>query len=309
MTVNERSTPPRRSPNYGGRFGFGFFHWLIRLLGVRAAYVWLAFVAPYFVLLRPSARRSASHYLKRRFPGRGPIWHFFTAIRYFYRFGQVLIDQGVIGIRGTNALRVDFPLERDLYQRAHKGRGLVLLTSHVGGWQSAMACMRFLDLPVHFQFKREAHTEGRHFFDLAGQSDAFRIVDPSGFLGGMVQMTNALSAGECVSLMGDRAWGARTLKTPFLGQPAAFPISPYHLAVVTGAGLVALLTVRTGKLSYRIESLCLTDGLDRDSLSRDEAIAELLRRYALFLERFLEKHPLMWFNFFDFWAEGKETFE
>jgi predicted LPLAT superfamily acyltransferase len=297
------------SPNYGGKLGFGFFHVLIRLLGVRAAYVWLGFVVPYYVLLRPSARRSASHYLRRRFPARGPAWRFFATIRYFFRFGQVLIDQGVVGIRGMDALRVEFPDERELYDRAHQRKGLVLLTSHVGGWQSAMACMRFLELPVHFQFRREAHTEGRHFFDLAGLSGAFRIVDPAGFLGGMVQMTGALAAGECVSVMGDRAWGARTLATPFLGAPAAFPISAYHLATVTGADLVALLTVRTGPLTYRIESRCLTDGLDRAALSREEAIAELLRRYAAFLESYLEKHPFMWFNFFDFWAEGKATFE
>ncbi|NQU44958.1 hypothetical protein HQ520_16855 [bacterium] len=296
----------RISPDYGGRFGYGFFHILVRLLGVTPAYVFLAFLIPYYVLFRPKARRAAMPYLNRRFPERGGIWRFFAAFVYFYKFGQVLIDQGAMGILGPGAFRVEFPDEEELYRRAGSGKGLVLLTSHVGAWQAAMVNMRALPVPVHFQFLRQGHTEGRHFFDLAGESAQFRIVDPTGFLGGMVQMTNALHAGECVSVMGDRAWGGRTLDSEFLREKAPFPIGGYHMALSTGADLVALLTVRTGKLAYRIESHYLTDALEA-GLPRDEAQRALLARYIEKMEQYVDKHPFMWFNFFDFWAGGQEN--
>lgn len=119
-------------------------------------------------------------------------------------------------------------------------------------------------------------------------------------------MTNALDAGECVALMGDRAWGGRTRQVSFLGEGAEFPIAPYHLAVLTGAELVVLLAVRTGKFAYRLEHVRITEGFDYSSMSRDEAIAELLRRYVKCLEEYLAKNPLMWFNFFDFWNREVE---
>ena len=66
-----------------------------------------------------------------------------------------------------------------------------------------------------------------------------------------------------------------------------------------------LLTERTGPLTYRIESFCLSDGCDWRGLPRSEAVRRLLERYVACLERYLEKHPYLWFNFFDFWA-GEE---
>lgn len=309
MAERVAASGKRASPNYGGRLGFGIFKLVLRLVGVVPAYVLLAFVAPYYVLIRASARRSAEPYLRRRFPDIGPVWRFLATIFYFYRFGQTLIDQGALGALGPGRFRVDFPGEDELYRRAKARRGMILLTSHVGCWQSAMANMRYLEVPVSFQFKKEEHTEGRHFFDIAGESDRFRLIDPDGFLGGMVEMTNALNRGEVVSVMGDRAWGERTLDAPFLGEPAAFPLAAYYLSLATGAELVALLTERVGRMAYRIEAFYLSDGLDLTGLGREEAMRRMLERYATCLEQYLDKRPFMWFNFFDFWSRGKEARE
>jgi predicted LPLAT superfamily acyltransferase len=304
-----------QSPDYGGNIGHAIFHAVLRLLGVVPAYFLLALVAPYYVLVRGSARRSAAPYLKRRFPGQSPIRRFFTTVAYFYRFGQALIDQAAMGVLGPERFHVDFPDEEALYRRARKGKGLILLTSHAGSWQTAMANMRCLDVPVHFQFNDEDHTAGRHFFDLAGERGAFRIISPTAFLGGMVEMTHALTAGECVSVMGDRAFGGHTREALFLGERAAFPIAAYHLAATTGADLVVLLTHRIGRLAYRIESHCITDSplagkmpASQDTaLPREEAIEMLLGRYVGLLERYVAEHPFMWFNFFDFWATPQQT--
>ncbi|MFP4380048.1 MAG: hypothetical protein ACLFUS_06040 [Candidatus Sumerlaeia bacterium] len=299
----------RRSPNYGGRLGYGIFEFVLRHFGVIPAYVMLAFVAPYYVIFRYNARKSAAPFLRHRFPERGSVWRFFATIYYFYRFGQVLIDQGVMGVLGPEHFHVDFPGEDELYRRAQQRKGMILLTTHAGAWQYAMANMRNLEVPVSFQFKKEEHTEGRHFFDMSGESEQFHLIDPDGFLGGMVEMTNALSKGEIVSVMGDRAWGAQTMDAEFLGEKAAFPLAAYHLAHVTGAELVALLTVRTGRLSYRIEAHYLSENLDREGRSRAAIMEQLLGAYVTRLEQYLKKHPFLWFNFFDFWANSKETEE
>lgn len=294
-----------QSPDYGGKFGYGFFHLLLRLCGVTPAYVFLALIIPYYVLLRPSARRSASYYLRHRFPSHGPLRRLLDLFIHFYRFGQVLIDQGAIGILGQERFQVDFPAEQELYELARRqheaGRGLVLLTSHLGNWRPAMAKIGNLGVTVNFQFQLEPHMAGRHFFDLTGQQNKFKIVPPSGFLGGVVEFTNALKAGECVSMMGDRAFGAKTRKQRFLGAEAFFPILPYQLALCTESPVVALLTARTGKLRCHMEYVCLSEGLDLAALPRQEAIDQLLARYVACLERYLEKYPFMWFNFFDIW--------
>lgn len=228
-------------------------------------------------------------------------------VRHYYAFGQVLIDQAAMGVLGPARFSVDFPGAAELHHLAQERRGLVLLTSHIGNWQTAMANMGDLEVPVHFQLQLQDHTEGHHFFDLAGEQRRFRIVSPRGFLGGMVELAGALQAGECVAVMGDRAWGGKTQTATFLGEPAQFPITPYHLTVRTGSELVVLLTARTGKCAYRIEHTRITDADVLTGMSRDEAVTELMRRYVACLEDYVARYPRMWFNFFDFWSRSREN--
>jgi len=302
----ERQAAPR-SPNYGGRLGYAIFHRTLRWFGVTPAYCLLAFVVPYYVLIRGRARRSVRPYLKRRFPERGALWRFFAGAFYFYRFGQVLIDQSAMGILGEERFRVEFPSARKFYRLAHRRRGVVLLGSHVGNWQTSMGKVDVLGLPVHFQFRLERHTEGQHFFDMAKNKDRFRFVSPDGFMGGLIELTNALAAGECVAMMGDRAYGAPVQPEVFLGARAPFPITPHHLAASTGADLVALLTVRTGKLAFRMDCVRLASGRPGGGPGKDERIELSLRRYVRSLERHVEESPFQWFNFFDFWGGGEQT--
>jgi predicted LPLAT superfamily acyltransferase len=297
----------RRSPDYGNRIGHAIFYGLIRWLGVTPAYWLLALIVPYYVLCRPSARRSAEAYLGRRFPGQGALRRFWTTTRYFYRFGQVLIDQSALGILGRDRFKVEFPRERELYELAQQRRGLVLLTTHAGSWHAAMGSMGHLGVPVHFQLRLAQDAPGRHFFELSGERDQFRIISPEGFLGGVVELTHALQEGECISMMGDRAWGAKTRRMRFLGEEASFPVIPYQLALRTGAELVALLAVRTGKMACRIEMTRLTDQGASIPASREEALDALLGRYVRCVERYLDKYPFMWFNYFDLWKNKDEA--
>ncbi|MFH1575104.1 MAG: DUF2062 domain-containing protein, partial [Acidobacteriota bacterium] len=295
------------SPDYGGRLGHAIFYRLIRTVGVTPAYLLLGLVVPYYVIIRGRARRSASHYLRRRFPGRSPVWRFFATAVHFYRFGQTLIDQAALGILGPECLRVEFAGGERFRRLALRRRGLVMITSHVGNWQTAMARIGHLAVPVHFQFRLEEHTRGRHFFDVAGGQDRFRIVSPDGFMGGLIELTNALRAGECAAVMGDRSFGAAARHEIFLGAPAAFPVTPYHLAITSGADLIVLLTRRTGRLSVCIECVRIGSARRAGTAPRDEQIGILLKRYVRCLERYLVESPLMWFNFFDFWNGDKQT--
>jgi len=119
-------------------------------------------------------------------------------------------------------------------------------------------------------------------------------------------VTLNIARGEVVAIMGDRAWGAKTMEMEFLGEKAAFPITPYYLVAATGADLVVSLTVRTGRLSFSIMAEHISGDRDWTKMPREEAVKTLLQRYVACLEEYLEKNPYMWFNFFDFWAVNKK---
>lgn len=294
-----------KKPAYGNNLGFWFFHILIKIGGPLPAYVLLAFVLPYYLLIRGSARKSASYYLKRRFPDYGPLKTFFVTCHHFMQFGKVLIDQACMGILDRKKFHVDFQDADKFRNLVQSKKGLVLLTTHAGNWMTAMATMDNMPVPVNLLLNIE-NSDGRHFFDLSGEKSNFKFIPPTGFMGGLVEAVNALNKGEIVSIMGDRLEGARATYIDFLGEKAPFPVTPYHLSCATGADIVVLLTVRTGKLSFSIETHCITEGMDLSGKNRSETIKLLAKKYAALLEKYMSKHPFMWYNFFDFWSEEEK---
>ena len=173
-----------------------------------------------------------------------------------------------------------------------------------------MAVVYDIDKPFNFLLRLEDHVADRYFFNLSGNDKNIKIIDPTAFMGGLVQVTQVLQHGETVSIMGDRAWGARTMEYEFLGEKALFPITPYHLVAANGSDLIILLTARTGKLEFRIDYIHFPyEDMDLKDKSKQEKISYLLGKYVTILESYVKKYPFMWFNFFNFWDVQKEKYE
>ncbi|MBE0597574.1 MAG: lipid A biosynthesis acyltransferase, partial [Desulfuromonadales bacterium] len=211
------------SRSIGSQLQHRIFYLLIRLGGRRAAYALLYFVVLYYVLFRPSLRRRAYPYLRRRFPQHPP--RLGDSFRMSLSLGQVLVDRAVVGILGPTALQVGLEGRQELIDLVAEGRGLILMTAHVGCWQVAMSAFDFLQVPVNLLMQREEGDIDRHYFEHAGIDSPYRIIDPRGFLGGALEMIEVLKRGEVLSVMGDRMLGndRNAAEADFLGAPVRFP--------------------------------------------------------------------------------------
>ncbi len=292
---------PKKAPRYGHRTGHRIFRWVILHFGVGPAYAVLVPVIGYYVLFRPSAARAAAPYIRRRFPGRGRWGRLRLTYRHYYQFGLCLVDQAAAGLLGSESLRIEFPDAEVLRRLSDEGRGLVFITSHVGIWQRAISVLGFMGRTVYLHLRRDAASEsmGLAAFGKPGP----RIVSPDDFLGGIPELSSALTHGNIVAVMGDRGFGSATCaRVGFLGDDAPFPLLPYHLALTTNSDIAVFLTSRIGRMRIRLRADVIRMTPDWRALDKEEARTRLLRRYAGLLEDHLREHPLMWFNFFDFWA-------
>lgn len=292
---------PKKASRYGHRAGHRIFRWVIRHLGVGPAYAVLVPVIGYYVFCRPSVVRAAAPYLRRRFPGRSRWGRLWLTYRHCYQFGLCLVDQAASGILGPESLRIEFPDAEVLRRLSGENRGLVFITSHVGIWQQAISVLGFMRRPVFLHLRRDAASEsmGLAAFGEPGP----RIVSPDDFLGGIPELSSALTHGNIVAVMGDRGFGSATCaRVGFLGEDAPFPLLPYHLALTTNSDIAVFLTSRIGRMRIRLRVDVIRMTPDWRDLDKEEARTRLLCRYAGLLEDHLREHPLMWFNFFDFWA-------
>jgi predicted LPLAT superfamily acyltransferase len=291
------------SRSVGKRWQFSLFGVLLRAGGRRIGYVCMYVVVAWYVLLRPFVRRRCRYYLDRRFPDvKNPVvrlWHDYRRIE---ALGESLVDRLAYGLLGPKTVQLDFPGGPRLRELISEGRGLIVLNSHVGCWQVAMAAFVYLRAPVCIVMHKEPGDVDPRWFHYAGREAPFTVIDPAQPMGGILQMIAALKDNHVLGMMADRVFGndPNTLPADFLGSPVHFPVSPYRLASMQGSPIAVVSSYKTGFSRYQVELariIRVPAGLGRSNA----AYAPYLQQFVEALEGFAVSHPWQFFNFHDMW--------
>lgn len=285
------------SRSFGTRFQHGIFYAVIRHFGRRAAHALLRPVVFWFVAFKPEVRRKAGYYLHRRFPGREA--RFADTYRLCLGLGKVLVDRAVLGILGPDGIAPSMADASRLEALLAEGRGLILVTAHVGGWQHAMWGLLNLKAPVSLLMHRDEGDVDKQFFEHGEGGPPFTLLDPAGYLGSTLEMLQVLGSGGVLCIMGDRSFGAATLAVDFLGGPVPLPFSPYRLASATGAPIAVIFSreLRGSSELQLARVIRVPAGLGRKAA----AYLPYAREFSAALERFVAEHPYQFFNFYDMW--------
>lgn len=294
------------SRSIGSNWQHNVFYTLIRFGGKQMAYLLLLFVVLYYTLFRPSVRNRSSHYLKRRFPGRNPLFLLWDSYLLNLGIGRALVDRAILGILGSDSLKLSLEGKSGLTELLNEGRGLVMVTAHVGCWQLAMSSLSALNTGVNLLVHRDEGDLDRHFFEHGGDTPPYRIVDPAGYLGGTLEMLQVLKNGEILCIMGDRNMGGDggTVSVDFLGSPVKVPFSPYKLASATGAPLAVIFPYRDKSGSYALhvaKTIRVPENLGRSA----HAYIPYAREFIVVLEQFVSENPYQFFNFYDMWTNER----
>jgi len=185
------------------------------------------------------------------------------------------------------------------------GRGFILVTSHIGGWELGSAVPSSVgDRPiVHVVREPEADPvaqafvleqverlgDGRfrtHFAGTEGEQEL------------SLELYRALRDGEIVALQGDRPrQGGHVVRVPFLGSEVSLPPGPAQLARLAGAPLLPVFTFRDGFGRYQVN---LREPIQvartRDRLAD---VREATERLAAEIEWAIRERPTQWFCFRD----------
>jgi lauroyl/myristoyl acyltransferase len=175
-----------------------------------------------------------------------------------------------------------------------EGRGLVLVTAHLGNWElGGRLIASRLKRPTHVIVAAEADPGVERF--LRGGDSPINFVrrgDPRA----MMPLVGALRRGEVVALQGDRALGTRgDVTVDFFDAPAAFPLGPFVLARAAQVPMVPAFCLLGHDLRYTVviaEPIHVRLGEETAALAR----------WARILETAVRRAPEQWFNFFDVWS-------
>ncbi|MEI6148000.1 MAG: hypothetical protein WCS01_02810 [bacterium] len=285
----------------GGSLGNWFFLKVISLLGIRAAYAVLIPIAAYYLVASPRSVRNSRRYL-RRVLGPQPFWRWpFLIYGHFFSLGMSLLDRSAM-LMGRTDFTCTYEGESHIADALKHGKGVILVSAHVGNWAAGGHLLRRLKTRVNLVALENEVQRIQRLFDRAFPDKGFQVLSSSPDLSSSVVIMEALRNGEIVTFNGDRAVeGAASAEVAFFGEAADFPVGPYLLASVTGSPVIRVFAMRDGIDRYRF--FCSpAEFVERVSRQkRKDAVRHVAADFAQDLEKVLRKYPFQWYNFYPFW--------
>lgn len=180
-----------------------------------------------------------------------------------------------------------------------RGRGLLLLTPHLGNWEFGAPFLRERGITLQVITQAEPQnslTELRRASRSRWGIETLVIGEnPFAF----VEVIRRLESGATVALLVDRPPAASAVTVKLFGHRFSASIAPAELARATGCALLPVSIPREGD-GYSVEMLPEIH-YDRKALGTREARANLTQEILKQFEPMIRRHLNQWFHFVPLW--------
>ena len=271
--------------------------WLARTAGRSVCRVLLFPIVLYFVATDATARRASREFLGRACRRRAS-W--LDVVAHLHCFATTLLDR--VYMASGDFARFDVTVEGEGLVRdaLESGAGCVLLGSHLGSFDLMMLKNQVLhNRPITVLMHIDERSRVRR---IAGIDDSKVSIIPLGRIDSYLRAYEVLKKGGVVVVLADRSEKSAALQSEFFGRPASFPVGPHALAARAGARVLMGFGLFEGGARYRIEFIEF--GSAAPAGSRGPALQPAVDRYVALLERYAERYPRNWFNFFPYWQRS-----
>jgi predicted LPLAT superfamily acyltransferase len=282
---------------------------IARHLGRWAGRLLLYPIVGYFLVALGQVRRHSRDYLGRVL---GRPAALLDVARHLHCFASTLLDRVFVLTGRFEVLEVREHGPELLLKYAAKGQGCLLIGSHLGSFE-VMRCLARTrpEVRVKVLMHRQQNPMMMQVVESLDPGLADAVIDTGRREADLIlQVQQALEAGYCVGLLGDRVHGAeRSARCDFLGGRASFPTSPYLLASMLKVPLVMCFALYLGGNRYELHFEELAADLHIPRAAREAELQAWAQRYASRLEHYARLAPYNWFNFYDFWSLPDATAE
>lgn len=216
-----------------------------------------------------------------------------AARRTFQHFGKYVVDFFRFARLSERDIRrlvtIDHPEYVD--QSLALGKGVILVTAHLGNWELGGAVLAGLGYRVNAVVLEQRSARLNEFFQHYRRRRGMAII-PLGHA--VPQLIRALRRNECVALLADRDYSTRTDFAMFCGASACLPRGPVWLAEKTGAPIVPGFLIRRGDDTFEMRLYTPIDPAGK-------TVEQIRRDVCAVLEDAVLRNPDQWFMFERVW--------
>jgi phosphatidylinositol dimannoside acyltransferase len=214
----------------------------------------------------------------------------------FVSYAHCLAESLAQGRRGLAEKRVRREGEAHFTGALARGRGVVIVTAHVGPWDAAAQLLRdAANVEVVLAMAKETDAQARGFHDAVRERSGLRVTHVGEHPLDALPLLRHLQKGGVIAAQLDRgAPSGRLLAVRAFGSSFPVPEGPFRLAALAGAPVVPLFARRLGHFDYQISmSPAIELGARADTERLTAAAQQAVDRMAAFIR----EDPTQWFRF------------
>jgi predicted LPLAT superfamily acyltransferase len=281
----------------GSVLGYRIFVFCIQKLGIRTAYLLLVFVAFYYFMTAWNSNRSLYYYLRYRlrYSLGATVIGFY---RSYFTFGKVLIDKTAISAGMRNKFTYEFDGIEILKSALERKNGGILLSAHIGNFEIASYFLEDINIEnrINLVISDREHQAIKAYLSKVARKSSIKFIVIQEDLSHVFAINEALTNNELIVFTGDRYMeGTKTLRAQLLEKETQFPAGPFLIASRLKVPVIFVYVMKEPNLHYHLYA--------REVEIKHRDAQGLLLSYCESLSTMIKKHPLQWFNFFDFWKD------
>ncbi len=217
----------------------------------------------------------------------------------FIKLGQTFLEMLYMPVLTPETMEQYVTIENRHYlaEAVEQGRGVVLLTSHIGNWEWLGAFLAMSSFPLAAVIKRQPNDQHtrilNEYRELAGIEIFARGTTE------LVSAARALKSGKVLGFLADQDAGKNGLFIEFLGKMASTPTGPTVFAKKFKAPVVPAFIVRRPGGGHKI--ILLESFYYEDTGNEIEDMYNMTAKMSKIIEQTIRQYPDEWLWFQKRW--------
>ena len=214
----------------------------------------------------------------------------------FINYGRYMVDFFLLPQLPSHKIKkyfADIRGEEILKSALAKGKGVILLSAHVGNWEIGGTLLRLLNYPLTVVAIAHNTAATNALVNRLRQNKNIRVIEVDQSPFSVIKVLRHLQQNRIVAMNGDRDYFGTGHQVNFMGKNVNFPVGPVILAMSSGAAIIPAFVLKQPDGRYL--------GLLEDAIpflskgNRDEAIKENLNAIARIFEKYIRSYPDQWY--------------
>ncbi len=286
----------------GTPLGYKIFIFLIKNLGLNAAYSILVFVAVYYVIFSPSTTKTSYYFYRKRLQ-QSVFTSLLNVYRNYFVFGQTLIDRTAISYGLKNKFSFTYDGKEKIQALLDKRQGGIIFSAHIGSFNIARYFFGEFDMTdtgVNLLVTDQENEQIKQYVGAVSTDTIMKFIVIKDDMSHIFKMNEVLTNNEVIIFASDRyVEGIQFIEQDFLGKSVKFPSGPYKLAARKKKPILYMYVMKGAGKEYNLFA--------REPEFDEVAVkpSHVLKEYIRYMTIMVKKYPLQWFNYYDYWDDLK----